>query len=159
MFLYVFYLDGLWGMVQFGCHSYRRTIDPARNRNLKNNHTMKNTLNTYDIAHALHSDEFGGWSYAGAKAMAEYLEELEEDCGMEMELDVVAIRCDYTEYGTLQEWISDYYSESLDNAIKSAGIDLDEDDGEDEIDEWIRSHIQDHGQLIEFDGGIIVSSF
>lgn len=120
---------------------------------------MKKTLTTYDIANALLSDEFGGWSYAGAYALAEYLEELEEDCGMEMELDVVALRCEYSEFDSLQQWICDYYGESLGDAIKSAGIDLDEEDGDDEIDDLIRSHIRDHGDLIEFDGGIIVSSF
>jgi hypothetical protein len=31
--------------------------------------------------------------------------------------------------------------------------------GEEEIEEAIREYIQDHGSLIEFDGGIIVSSF
>jgi hypothetical protein len=30
---------------------------------------------------------------------------------------------------------------------------------EDEIDEAIRDYINDHGTLIEFDGGIIVSNF
>lgn len=38
---------------------------------------MKKTLSTYDIANALHQDKYAGWSYAGAKALAEYLEELE----------------------------------------------------------------------------------
>lgn len=121
---------------------------------------MKTTLTTYDIAQALLSDEFGGWSYDGAKAMAEYLEELEQDCGMEMELDVVGIRCDFTEYDSLQAWLCEYYGDSLENSLKSAGIDLDDDDGDDEIDDLIRSHIQDRAaQLIEFNGGIIVSSF
>jgi len=36
---------------------------------------------------------------------------------------------------------------------------LDGEEDEDEIDGWIRSYIQDHGTLIEFSGGIIVSSF
>jgi hypothetical protein len=30
---------------------------------------------------------------------------------------------------------------------------------EEEIQDAIRSHIQDHGTLIEFNGGVIVSSF
>jgi len=120
---------------------------------------MKTTLNTHDITLALHSDEFGGWSYDGAKAMAEHLEELEQDYGMEMELDVVGIRCDFTEYDSLQAWLCEYYGDSLENSLKSAGIDLDDDDGDDEIDDLIRSHIHDHGQLVEFNGGVIVSSF
>lgn len=120
---------------------------------------MKKTMTTSDIANELHSDEYGGWSYAGAYALAEYLEELEESTGKEMELDRVAIRCDFTEYDSLQSWISDYYGFDLETSLGHAGIDLDGDEDDDEIDELIRSHVHDHGQLVEFHGGIIVSSF
>jgi hypothetical protein len=37
------------------------------------------------------------FSYDGLKALFEYFECLEEDCGMEIEFDVVAICCEYTE--------------------------------------------------------------
>jgi hypothetical protein len=40
-----------------------------------------------------------------------------------------------------------------------AGIDLEGDEEEEEIEELIRSHILDHGQLVEFSGGVIVSQF
>ena len=36
---------------------------------------MKNTLNTYEIVNALLKDENADWSYTGAKALAEYLED------------------------------------------------------------------------------------
>lgn len=120
---------------------------------------MKMTLSTWDIANALKSDENANWSHAGAQALAEYLEQYEEDSGEEIELDVVAIRCDFSEFASLQDWIAEYYGQSLDEALNSAGIDMDGDEDEDETDDLIRSHIQDHGQLIEFSGGIIVSSF
>ena len=120
---------------------------------------MKTTLNTYDIANALKSDENANWSWDGARALAEYLEELEQDTGEEMELDVVAIRCDFSEYDSLQAWITEYQGQPFDEAMKSAGIDLDGEESEDETDELIRSFIEDHGTLIEFSGGIIVSSF
>ena len=68
---------------------------------------MKQTLTTYDIAEALVNDEDGGWSRAGAFAMAEYLEQYEEDTGEELDLDVVAIRCDYSEYATAWECVDD----------------------------------------------------
>jgi len=120
---------------------------------------MKKTLTTYEIADVLYEDKNGGWSRAGAYALAEYLEDLEEDLGEEMELDVVAIRCDYCEYPSLQDWIADYYGADLATSLSRAGIDLEGDEEDDEIDELIRSHILDHGQLVEFSGGIIVSSF
>ena len=51
---------------------------------------MKKTLTTYEIVNALLKDENADWSYTGARALAEYLEEYEEACGVELELDVVA---------------------------------------------------------------------
>ena len=118
---------------------------------------MKKTLNTYEAADLLLNDENGGWSSAGSLAMVEYL----EDLGEETELDVVAIRCDYSEHESLQSWLCEYYGADLHDALKQAGIDLDDDEleNDDVIDHWIRSHIQDHGTLIEFNEGIIVSSF
>jgi hypothetical protein len=120
---------------------------------------MKKTLTTYDIANALRDDNNAIWSWRGAVALAEYLEECEESTGEEIELDVVAIRCDFSEYDSLQDWIEEHYDQPFTEAMASAGIDLEGEEDEDELDELIRSHIQDHGQLIEFDGGIIVSSF
>jgi len=121
--------------------------------------TMKATLSTFEIADALSNDSNANWSRAGAFALAEYLEEYEESTGEELELDVVAIRCDYSEFESFQDWLSEYYGEPLEQAFKSAGIDLEGEEDDDEKDELIRSHINDHGQLIEFSGGIIVSSF
>ena len=42
------------------------------------------------------------FSYAGLEALFEYLEQLEEDTGEEMEFDMVGICCDYTEYENLK---------------------------------------------------------
>jgi hypothetical protein len=129
------------------------------NNNNERKTTMKKTMTTSDIAHELIDDGNANWSRAGAFALAEYLEELEESTGEEMEFDHVAIRCDFSEYADLETWLSEYYSRPIPAAYESAGIDLDGEEDEEEKEEWIRSHIQDHGTLIEFDGGIIVSSF
>jgi hypothetical protein len=129
------------------------------NNKLNNTTTMKKTLTTYDIAHELIDDENANWSRAGAFALAQYLEELEESTGEEMEFDHVAIRCDFSEYADLETWLSEYYGRPIPAAYESAGIDLDGEEDEEEKEELIRSHVQDHGTLIEFDGGIIVSSF
>ena len=116
---------------------------------------MKMTLSTYQIADALKNDTCARWSYNGSIALAEYLEEYEESTGEELELDTCAIRCDFSEYSSLQEWAHDYFS----NAWQELGFNETEETDDDEFDEKIRSYIQDHGQLVEFDGGIIVSSF
>ena len=116
---------------------------------------MKMTLNTYQIADELLKDSNARWSRAGAFALAEYLEEYEESTGEEMELDTCAIRCDFSEHSSLLEWAHDHFS----NALEELGFDETEENDDAEVDSKIRDYIQDRGQLIEFDGGIIVSSF
>ena len=108
---------------------------------------MKKTLNTYEIAAALREDSNAGWSYDGSKALAEYMEEYEENTGEEMELDVCAIRCDFSEFASLQEWAESY------------GYECDKDADEDEQDEEIRQYVMNNTTLIEFSGGVIVADF
>jgi len=108
---------------------------------------MKTTLNTYEIAAALREDSNAGWSYDGAKALAEYLEDYEETTGEEMELDVCAIRCDFSEFASLQDWAESY------------GMEYDKEADEDDQEEEIRRYVQDHTTLIEFSSGVIVANF
>ena len=112
---------------------------------------MKKTLTTSDIVNALTADENARWTRAGAHALAEHLEQLEADCGIEMELDIVALRCEYSEYESLEEWLTDYYDDQLEDVLDGTAYD--------EAEEKLRDYIHDRGQLIEFSGGIIVSEF
>lgn len=117
---------------------------------------MKETLTTSEIASKLFEDKDAGWSYAGARALAEYLEELEADTGAEMEFDRVGIRCDFSEYEGLRQWAEDYFGgiSKWETALR-----IEPDTLPDECDKKIREYITDRGTLIEFDGGIIVGSF
>jgi hypothetical protein len=114
---------------------------------------MKTTLTTTQAANMLADDQNSSFSRSGAFALVEWFEQLEEDTGEVFEFDSVAIRCDYSEYESLQEWAEDYFS------AWRADLSIDDDMDDDQIDDKIREYIQDHGQLIEFNGGIIVSSF
>jgi hypothetical protein len=116
---------------------------------------MKTTLSTTQAAQMLADDENSSFSIAGAFALVEYLEQMEDDCGEAIEFDAVAIRCDYSEYESLQDWAHDYFS----NAWQELGFNEEEEIDDDAFDSAIRDYIQDRGQLIEFEGGIIVSSF
>lgn len=82
---------------------------------------MKITLTTSQVAHHLLRDENARWSYEGAYALAEHYESLEQE-GQEMELDVVAIRCEWSEYKTLDE-IHEAYRSSIGDL---AGLDDEE---------------------------------
>jgi len=108
---------------------------------------MKQTLSTNQIADALRQDQYAGWSYNGAYTLAEYLEEFEANMGEEMDLDVVAIRCDYSEYTDCIEAAQEFGFE--------VDTDLNEDEQEEAAGEWLR----DQTMVIEFDGGVIALAF
>lgn len=116
---------------------------------------MKLTLTTSQAADELLKDSNAKWSRSGAYALIEHLEELENETGDEIELDCVSIRCDYSEHGSLTDWANDYFSG--DNWRDNVNCDYDA--PEHELDEKIRDYIRERGQLIEFNGGIIVSNF
>ena len=48
------------------------------------------------------------FSFRGLVALYEYLEMLEDDTGQPIELDVIALCCEFTEYDNLEEFQADY---------------------------------------------------
>ena len=48
------------------------------------------------------------FSYEGLKALFEYFEEYEDSTGEELEFDMIAICCEYTEYDNLKELNNNY---------------------------------------------------
>lgn len=120
---------------------------------------MKITLNTNQIADELRKDENANWSFYGARALAEYLEEYEESTGEELELDICSLRCDFSEYENLRKFLKEYHGTALNVALERSAIDVSDMEDDDELDEAIREYICDRGTLIEFDSGIIVSAF
>lgn len=65
---------------------------------------IKNTLSVSQLADLLRDDDNAGWSYCGAGVLAQYIEDLSDDIGEDIEADIVAIRCDFSEY-TLSDLI------------------------------------------------------
>ena len=102
---------------------------------------MNITLTTNEIANHLRQDQYASYSYNGSLALAEYLEELEESVGEPMELDVIAIRCEFTEYESLDELAKNYFS------------------SESEKPHDLKEYFEENTTLIEFDGGIIIQDF
>jgi len=113
---------------------------------------MYQKLSTYQAANILRADEGANWSRPGALALVEYLESVEDDSGEEMEMDIVAIRCDYSEYPSLQSFAADCLTTEDE-------FDWNAETDDDQKDDDVREYIRDHGTLLEFDGGIIVSAF
>ena len=70
---------------------------------------MFQSITKSDFTSAFHRMNRGEqFSYKGLIALYDYLEQYEEDTGEQIELDVIAICCEYTEYESLEEFQEDY---------------------------------------------------
>jgi len=64
------------------------------------------------------SDNYrNNFSYDGLGALFDYIEELENDIGKDIEFDPIALCCEYSEYESFEELKEDYYDTYL-NDIK-----------------------------------------
>lgn len=98
---------------------------------------MKTTLTQHEAADMLMKSEAFGTgkdAYSLCYSMAQYLEEYEECTGEELELDPIAIRCEYRVI-TLDEAVSDYQipADLIDN------------------DDYMLAWLEDHTTVIETD--------
>ena len=110
---------------------------------------MKQTINSYDFVDAFRAHgRQNQFSYDGLRALFEYLEEMEEGMGEEMELDVIALCCDYSEFSSAKEAAMEY------------GMAAEEDEqDEDAIEEHALQWLQNRTSVITHDSGIIIQSF
>lgn len=97
---------------------------------------MKTTVSRYSFCNAFREVRPGNFSYEGLNVLWDYLEQLEEDMGEEMELDVIAICCDYSE--ETPKAIAENYS--ID--ISDCG------DDENEIMASVREWLEDEGAFV-----------
>ena len=100
---------------------------------------MKTTVTFCDFCDAFrNADRNENFSYEGKRALFDYLEEYEESSGDELELDVIAICCDYTE-ADWQEIADDYR------------IDLSDCDDDDEKQAVVVEYMENNTTLITVD--------
>ena len=109
---------------------------------------MKTTVSRYDFERAFvdagRKDQF---SYEGLSVLFGYLEQYEEDTGQEIDLDVIALCCDY-------------YEDTVEAIAANYSIDLAECDDEDEQAELVREYLEDNGALVgEVAGGFVYRAF
>ena len=73
---------------------------------------MKQTINFYDFSNAFIKAGRGNqFTYKGQKAIFDYIEEYEDSADEEIELDVIAICCDYEEYDNIADFWAVYDQE------------------------------------------------
>ena len=91
------------------------------------------TLSIEDMINDLICDEYANWTPQGARALAEYWEQLSDDIGEDLQWDRVAMRCEFTEFTSWDSICGSY-----------------------ELDE---EEVREQTTVIEFDGGIILQEF
>jgi hypothetical protein len=109
---------------------------------------MKMTVNESKFISAFMAIRPEQFSRPALSALFDYLEELEQDAGEEMELDVIALCCDWSEYETVQEAASVYGWEAPERG--------DDESGHEMALEWL----EDRTQVIQVDsGGVLILQF
>ena len=97
---------------------------------------MKQSITFSDFIDAFRAhDRYGSFGYNGLRIIFNYLEQYEQDCNTEIELDVIAICCDYSE-DTWQDISSNY------------SIDLSDCKDEDEKIEAVREYLEENMFLV-----------
>lgn len=90
-----------------------------------------------------HAGRESQFSVPARRALFAYLEELEDSCGTEFELDPIGICCEFAEYPSALE------------AAKAYGFR----DGIDSKDESALEWLQNWTPIIEFEGGVVIQCF
>ena len=72
-------------------------------------------VSTYDFHNAFNAMRPDDFSYDALEALYTYLDDLSDDIGEPLELDVIAVCCDFAEYTTVAEALEAYSLESLDD--------------------------------------------
>ena len=118
---------------------------------------MKFTLNTHEAAGILMDDDCANWSPDGAVALIRHLEDLEDDTGEEMELDRVALRCEFSEYESAADFAECFWA-TVGDRDTACGIDR-ELDSVGEIEDKILDFVRDRAVVIPFESGVIIQEF
>ena len=102
---------------------------------------MYQTIDFYDFRNAFATfDRLDNFSPEGLRAVFDYLETYEDETGEQIELDVIALCCEFTEY------------ESIQDAAENCGYDGDMGDKR-----AMLEYIEEGHFLIELDnGGVII---
>lgn len=111
---------------------------------------MKKTLTYSEVQHDIYDTYDHQFSWEASGALADYYMELEDETGEEIELDSVAICCDWGEYEDDEELVSEYKY-----LLDDAGDDEDETDEEMTPEEQLEEQVQCILDYLEGDTTVI----
>lgn len=102
---------------------------------------MKTTVTSHQFVESFRAcGRENQFSRAALFALFEYLEEYENSTGEEIELDPIGICCEWAEYSSAREAVSEYGFEAEDD---------------DEAEKWLGRKTT----VVQFDGGLVVQQF
>lgn len=104
---------------------------------------MKTTVNFSEFRDSFQQIRPDNFSYEGLRHLFSWFEQYEEDTGEEVELDVIAICCDFSE---------DYFQ----NIADQYGLDLSEYESDEEKQEAVADYLSDQGVYVGESGECIV---
>jgi len=104
---------------------------------------MKTTVNFSEFRDLFQQIRPDNFSYDGLKHLFSWLEQYEEDTGEELELDVIAICCDFSE---------DYFQ----NIADQYGFDLSKYETDEEKQEAVADYLSDQGVYVGEAGECII---
>lgn len=103
---------------------------------------MKHTLSSSEAVGILLRDEYAKWSMEAAYKIVEYYEEQEQEMDKEIEMDAVAIRCQWDEYSTAKD-IAEAHNHDFDLQGKD----------DEEIVEEVEAFLDDNTTWFKLDNG------
>ena len=111
---------------------------------------IKTNVYFNDFINAFQGSQYEySFSFEGKRALYDYLEQPSDDIGEDIELDIVALACEYDEYSSIIECavergydVDIIFKDNLDEETKKAK-------------EWL----EERTQVISFDKGVIIKSF
>ena len=108
---------------------------------------MKQTINESQFKDAFQALRPEHFSYEALSLLLEHLENYEQETGEELEFDVIAICCDFSE-------------DSIKNIIENYSINVSECGGEDETKQAVIEYLHDHTNFVgETELGLVYQQF
>ena len=108
---------------------------------------MKLTIGIYDLADMLVNEAPKAWTRTGAFELAKWFEEIENDTGDQIEIDLIGIRVSYSEYDSVLEAASEY------------GWEPDPTEFADQQEAAARQYLEERTEIRLFSGGVLVLNF
>ncbi len=111
---------------------------------------MKQDVNFSQFCDAFGESRKNQFSYDGKSALFDYLEEYEESTDTEINLDIIALCCEYTEYESVKDYLQNYDTDE----------ELETYEEVEEFDKAVLQEISNKTTLIDVEGeGFIIQSY